>query len=170
MTMQLQPDVAILDVNMPELNGIEASRLIAQAAPATRILMIGPHHAEGLAARTMQSGAHGYVLKSHAERDLIPALDAVLHDRTFFSKGQAKAAWQNTNQKRPHEPGSPLSPREMEVLQLLAEGKSNKQVAAILGISTRTAENHRARIMTKMGFRSLSELVRYAIRNKIVEA
>jgi DNA-binding NarL/FixJ family response regulator len=131
------------------------------------------HTAEELIRKTLRAGASGYVLKSDAERDLIIAVEALLHKKTFFTsvasevildnlRGTARASATPAN-------GSLLSVREREVVQLLAEGRSNKEVADVLHISTRTVENHRAKVMEKLNLKSFSELVRYAIRNKIVE-
>jgi DNA-binding NarL/FixJ family response regulator len=167
--VQLRPEVAILDISMPELNGLDACRLITKAMPQTRILIVTMHHAEELVARTQMAGARGYVLKSDAERDLIAAVQALLQNRTFFAAAPEtildKIRWGICDETESY-----LSIRETEVVQLVVEGKSNKEVAAILGISPRTAENHRARVMDKLGLHSLSDLVRYAVRNKMVEA
>ena len=169
----MQPDVAILDIGMPRLNGMDAAALIFKASPKTRILMLTMHSAEDLIQRTLTVGASGYVLKADAEKDLIAAVDALLHHKTFFTsaasdvilghmRGRANRGAAGATRGR-------LSVREREVLQLLAEGKSNKEVAAQLNLSTRTVENHRAKTMDKLKLRSFGELVRYAVRNKIVE-
>ncbi len=168
----LQPDVAILDIGMPKLNGMEAAFLIFKASPNTRILILTMHSAEDVIQRMVSVGASGYVLKSDAEKDLIAAVDALLHHKTFFTSaasevvlGQLRGrATRNTDHT-----GRELSVREREVVQLLAEGKSNKEIAALLNISTRTVENHRAKTMDKLKLHSFGELVRYAVRNKIVE-
>ncbi len=167
---RLRPDLVLMDLSMPELNGLEATRLILKAAPTTRVLILSMHNTEELVADTMQAGARGYVLKSDAETDLITAAEAVLAGRTFFTAASSEFASQpfRTRSRSPLIPS--LSPRERQIIQLLAEGKSNKEVAVRLGISVRTAENHRARIMRKLQLRSLSDLVRHAIRNKIIEA
>src|SRR6266567_6480062 len=169
----LQPDVAILDIGMPKLNGIDSASLIFKASPKTRILILTMHSAEDVIQRMVSVGASGYVLKSDAEKDLIAAVDALLHHKTFFTSaasevvlGQLRGrATRNTDHT-----GRELSVREREVVQLLAEGKSNKEIAALLNISTRTVENHRAKTMDKLNLHSFGELVRYAVRNKIVEA
>jgi len=169
----LRPDVAILDISMPGLNGLDAASLIFKAAPNTRILILTMHAAEELIQKTLKVGASGYVLKSDAERDLITAVEALLHKKTFFTPIAAEVVLDSlrdsSRKQAPHANGSRLSPREREVVQLLAEGKSNKEIAALLNISTRTVENHRANIMGKLKVPSFSALVRYAIRNKIIE-
>src|SRR6266567_1159041 len=170
----LQPDVAILDIGMPKLNGMDAAALIFKASPKTRILILSMHSAEDLIQRTLSVGASGYVLKSDAERDLIAAVDALLHHKTFFTSSasdvilghlRGRATKSSTRAARGR-----LSVREREIVQLLAEGKSNKEIAALLNLSTRTVENHRAKTMDKLNLHSFGELVRYAVRNKIVEA
>jgi DNA-binding NarL/FixJ family response regulator len=171
----LRPEIAILDVGMPKLNGMDAAALIFKASPKTRILMLTMHAAEELIERTLTAGASGYVLKSDAERDLIAAVEALLHRKTFFTSVVSDVILGNlrgtaTGKKLAHPARSLLTPREREVVQLLAEGKSNKEIAALLHISTRTVENHRAKTMEKLKLRSFGELVRYAVRNNIVEA
>jgi len=169
----LKPDVAILDIGMPRLNGMDAASLIFKASPKTRILMLTMHSAEDLIQRTLSVGASGYVLKSDAEKDLIAAVDALLHHKTFFTSAASEVILGHLRSRaapRPgHEARGRLSVREREIVQLLAEGKSNKEVAAQLNLSTRTVENHRAKTMEKLNLHSFGELVRYAVRNKIVE-
>jgi DNA-binding NarL/FixJ family response regulator len=169
---ELSPQVAILDVGMPRLNGMDAAALIFKASPKTRILILTMHSAEDLIRQTLKAGASGFVLKSDAERDLIAAVDALLHNKTFFTAAASDVILANlrgTGSKPSRSSGGRLSVREREIVQLLAEGKSNKEVAAVLNISTRTVENHRAKTMEKLKLRSFGELVRYAIRNRIVE-
>jgi DNA-binding NarL/FixJ family response regulator len=170
---RLQPDLVIMDLSMPELNGLDATGLILKAAPKTRVLILTMHNAEELIERTLKAGARGYVLKSDAERDLITAIEAVLDNRTFFTPSVSEAVLDCLRQRDRESvnlQGDSLTSRERQIVQLLAEGKSNKEVAGALGISVRTVENHRAKIMRKLQLRSLSDLVRHAIRNKIVEA
>jgi DNA-binding NarL/FixJ family response regulator len=171
---KLRPDVAILDISMPRLNGLDAASLIFKAAPQTRILILTMHAAEDLIQRTLKAGATGYILKSDAERDLITAIEALLHKKTFFTSAASEVILDNlrgTNRKGDSQVhAGRLSSREREIVQLLAEGKSNKEIGALLNISTRTVENHRAKIMDKLRLRSFSELIRYAVRNNIVEA
>lgn len=172
-TKELQPDVAVLDFFMPELNGLEATRLIRTEAPRSAVLILTMHESEQLAREALAAGARGFVLKSDAGTTLVLALEQILQGRTFFS---AKVSQIIQEGQRPAQTaaglaaGRPtLSARQREVLQLLAEGKSSKQVAETLGISVKTAETHRVNLMRKLGLHSVSEVVRYAIRNRIIE-
>lgn len=167
---RLRPDVVILDLSMPEMNGLDATPLIRRAVPHAQVLILTMHNTEELIEKTLKAGARGYVLKSDAERDLITALEAVLDNRTFFTPAISESAGEYARHGKGLPVTQSLSPRERQIIQLLAEGKSNKEVAVSLGISVRTAENHRARIMRKLQLRTLSDLVRHAIRNKIIEA
>lgn len=173
MAAKTRPNVAILDISMPELNGLDAASQILKASPHTRILILSMHAAEELIEKTLGAGASGYILKSDAEKDLIIAIEALLHRRTFFTHTASEVILSHLRgrggKKVVQPEGSRLSTREREVVQLLAEGKSNKQVAALLNISTRTVENHRAKVMDKLTLHSFSELVRYAVRNKLAE-
>ncbi len=171
MAVDLQPDLVVLDISMPELNGLEATRQIRRATSA-RILILTVHESEQVADEVRDAGAHGYVLKAEAGRTLVEAIRALLDHREFFTERvHARAA----RQMGPHvkaasgrESGR-LTPRQREVLQLLAEGRSNKEIAATLGMTTKTAETHRSNIMATLHLHSMSELVRYAIRNRIIE-
>ena len=171
---KLHPDVAILDIMMPRLNGLDAAAQVFKTSPNTRILILTMHAAEDLIQTTLKAGASGYVLKSDAERDLISAVEALLQRKTFFTSAASEMVLDSLRGTRRKEASQAnagrLSPRQREIVQLLAEGKSNKEIAAVLNISTRTVENHRAKIMETLELRSFSELVRYAVRNKIVEA
>jgi len=170
---KLKPDVAILDISMPGLNGIEAARQILKAQPKTKILMFTMHDAEQLVHEVFQAGAHGYLLKSDAGRHLIAAIRTVASGSHYFSSKLSEVIFESFLKKDvPHLPADSQqkpSGREREIIQLLAEGKSNKEVATTLGISVKTAETHRAAVMRKLGLHSISELVRYAIRNHITE-
>jgi len=173
LVLKLKPDVAILDISMPGLNGIEAARQILKAQPKTKILMFTMHEAEQLVHEVFKAGAHGYLLKSDAGRHLIAAIRTVASGSRYFSSKLSDVIFEGFLHKdSPHLPGEgeqKPSAREREIIQLLAEGKSNKEVAATLGISVKTAETHRAAVMRKVGLHSISELVRYAIRNHIIE-
>jgi DNA-binding NarL/FixJ family response regulator len=167
----LQPDVVVLDVSMPELNGLEATRQIRRLV-ATKILVLTVHDADQMVAELLDAGADGYVLKVDAGRTLVAAIHALLGARKFVThRVHAIAA------RRPVARGATaagrgpgrLTPREREVLQLLTEAKSNKEIGAALGMATKTAETHRARIMAKLNLHSIGELVRYAIRNRMIE-
>ena len=167
----LKPDVVVLDLTMPELNGLEAARQIVSADPAARILILTAHESEQLVREVLSAGAKGYVLKSDAGRTLITALQALLEGGSFFTSNVARMVLDGylRSESREAVPAQTLSAREREIVQLLAEGNSNKDIARALSISVKTAETHRSNIMRKMGFASLAELVRYAIRNNIIE-
>jgi len=170
---KLKPDVAILDISMPGLNGIEAARQILKVQPKTKILMFTMHEAEQLVHEVFNAGAHGYLLKSDAGRHLVAAIRTVASGSHYFSSKLSEVIFESFLKKEvPHLPADSQqkpSGREREIIQLLAEGKSNKEVATTLGISVKTAETHRAAVMRKLGLHSISELVRYAIRNHIIE-
>lgn len=172
-----QPDLIILDITMPQLNGLDAIPRILKASPSSHVLVLSMHDEEELIQRTLRSGANGYVLKSDPEQSLLTAAEAVLSGRRFVSPSVTRVILNRSQGERAHARApqgrkpefSCLTGREQEVIQLLAEGKSNKQVADLLSISVRTAENHRARLMKKLGVGSLSGLVRYAVRNNIIQ-
>ncbi len=169
---KLKPDVAVLDIGMPLLNGVEATRRIRTASQATEILILTMHESDDLVQQVIQAGARGYILKDDADRVLIAAVDAVRQHKPYFSTRIATAV-PDGPPAGPSDMAKPtrarLTPREREILQLLAEGKSNKEVAGLLGISVNTAEAHRANIMLKLGVHSVAELVHYAIRNQIIK-
>ncbi len=170
---RLQPDVIILDIGMPGLNGLDAARQILKAAPKSGILILTMHESEQVVREVLAAGARGYVLKSDAGRDLVNAVEAVGRQRIFFTSSVAQVVLKRSlgrtdGQQPPAAEPVSLTHREREVVQLLGEGKSNKEVADILGISVRTAETHRSNIMHKLECGSLSDLVRYAIRNHII--
>jgi DNA-binding NarL/FixJ family response regulator len=165
-----KPDIAILDLTMPELNGLEATRQILAAEPQTRVLILTAHESEQLIREVLGAGAQGYVLKSDAGRTLVGAIEALLEGRTFFTSKVARMVLEGYLRSPGEAQTLPtLSAREREIVQLLAEGRSNKEVARKLDISVKTAETHRSNIMRKMQFASLSDLVRYAVRNKIID-
>jgi DNA-binding NarL/FixJ family response regulator len=167
----LKPDLVVLDLTMPELNGLEAARKIISANPAARVLILTAHESEQLVREVLSAGAQGYVLKSDAGRILIAALQSLLDGRSFFTSNVARMVLDGYLRSESRDASTPeiLSAREREIVQLLAEGNSNKDIARALKISVKTTETHRSNIMRKMGFGSLPELVRYAIRNKIIE-
>ena len=171
---QLTPDIAIIDIGMPELNGLEATRQILKMLPQTEVLILTMHESEQIVREVLAAGARGYVLKSDAGKDLVTAVEALCQHRTFFSSKVSELLLHSyLRQPEKAEPGegtrSRLTAREREIVQLLAEGKSNKEVAQSLNISIKTAETHRTNIMNKLDLRSITELVRYAVRNNIVE-
>lgn len=169
-----QPDVAILDMTMPELNGLEATRQILADRNSTRVLILTAHESEQLVREVLNAGAQGYALKSDAGKALVAGVEALMDSRPFFTSKVARLVLDGFLRSPEGEGGNgttqALSPREREIVQLLAEGKSNKEVARALGITVKTAETHRSNIMRKMQFNSLSDLIRYAIRNNIVGA
>ena len=167
----LKPDIVVLDLTMPELNGLESARQIVAADPSARILILTAHESEQLVREVLSAGAQGYVLKSDAGRTLIMALQALLAGGSFFTSNVARMVLDGylRSDSREAVPAQTLSAREREIVQLLAEGNSNKDIARVLDISVKTAETHRSNVMRKMGFDSLAELVRYAIRNNIIE-
>jgi len=170
LAVRLKPDLIVLDLSMPEQNGLAAARRILASDPAARILILTAHESEQLVREVLEAGAQGYVLKSDAGRVLVAALQALLDGRPFFTSKVARLVLDGYLHNAAPDPGlRALSAREQEIVQLLAEGKSNKEVARALGISVKTAETHRSNIMRKVGIASLAELVRYAIRNKIIE-
>jgi DNA-binding NarL/FixJ family response regulator len=170
----LRPDIVILDMTMPELNGLEATRQILASRTGERVLILTAHESEQLVREVLNAGAQGYVLKSDAGRALVTAVEALMDGRPFFTSKVARIVldgFLRSPEGAPSsDPAQTLSPREREIVQLLAEGKSNKEVARALGITVKTAETHRGNIMRKMEFASLSDLIRYAIRNNIVGA
>jgi two-component system response regulator NreC len=174
---KFKPDLLILDLVMPDMNGIEAMETIRRDAPLVQFLVLTMHLTEELARQALRIGALGYVLKSDAERDLLTAVEQVRRKQPFYTARLAVALAKNFALP-PGEEGNgngnggsepPLTEREVDVLQMLAEGKSNKQVAAAINVSVRTVESHRNRIMHKMNFGSFSELVRFAVRHSLVE-
>jgi DNA-binding NarL/FixJ family response regulator len=167
------PDIAVLDLTMPELNGLDVTRHIRASTPKTRILIVTAHESEQLIREVLDAGAMGYVLKSDAGRVLVQAIEALLDERPFFTSKVARFVLDGYLRST-DDSASPatvaLSPRERHIVQLLAEGSNNKEVARTLQLSVKTVETHRSNIMRKMEFGSLADLVRYAIRNKIVDA
>ena len=172
-TLHLKPDVVILDLGMPNLNGLEATRQILKANPQARILILTLHDSDQVVREVLNAGARGFLLKSDAARDLVAAVEALGQDKTYFTSRVAAMVLEGF--LKAGEPGavptparSRLTPREREVVQLLAEGKSTKEVAVDLGLSVKTAETHRSNIMRKLQLHSVSDLVLYAVRNNIV--
>jgi DNA-binding NarL/FixJ family response regulator len=170
---ELKPDVVVLDISMPDLNGVEATQQISKQLPDTKIVVLTMHDSEELARKVLEAGARGYVLKSDAVRDLANAVKSVVKGKPFFSGKISEMllrGYLDGSKKSDSEAIPTLTPREREVVQLLAEGKSSKEVASILGTSPATVETQRAKIMQKLELHSVTDLVRYAIRNHIIEA
>jgi DNA-binding NarL/FixJ family response regulator len=170
---ELQPDIVVLDVSLPELNGLEATPEILKASPGTEVLVLTMHHSEELARQVFTAGAKGYVLKSDADHSLVAAIESVRRHKPFVTNAVTEFVLDSDLQSEPrdgHEgPKVATTPRERQIIQLVAESRSSKEVAATLGISVKTVESHRTNIMRKLRLRSVSDLVRYAIRNGIVE-
>jgi two-component system, NarL family, response regulator NreC len=169
---QCQPAVAVLDVAMPMLNGIEAARQISMAAPRTAIVFLSMHSDEGYVLRALKAGGNAYLLKDSADRDLINAVQAVSEGRTFFSPAISKMLVdENIRQMRKRgveDSYELLTNRERELLQLFAEGKANKDVANLLNLSLYTVETHRANLFQKLNLHSGAELILYAVRKGLV--
>jgi DNA-binding NarL/FixJ family response regulator len=168
-----RPDVAVMDISMPDLNGVEATQQISKQHPDTKVIVLTMHDSEELARKVLEAGARGYVLKSDAARDLANAVRSVVQGQPFFSGRISEMLLRGylNHPNQPQETAIPsLTPREREVVQLLAEGKSSKEVASVLGTSPATVETQRAKIMQKLDLHSVTDLVRYAIRNHIIEA
>ena len=171
---ETRPDVAVIDINMPVLNGVEATREIRTTVPGTEVLILTAYESEQLAHAILRAGARGYILKSDAVRDLILAVESLSRGRPFFSTSLAQAVLNGflatQAQYSDDGYGVGLSGRERQILQLLAEGYSNKEIASRQEITVKTAETHRANIMRKLKLRSISDVVRFAVRNQIIQA
>jgi DNA-binding NarL/FixJ family response regulator len=170
---ELKPDIAILDITMPELNGLEAAKRIQKVSEKTEILMLSMHYSDQLIRDVIEAGIRGYIVKSDSDRDLSIALDNLANHKPFFAPRVTEVILNSSSGRMsaPTEgPRNRITSREREIVQLLSEGKSSKEVAAILNISVKTAETHRANIMRKLQMHTVSELVRYAVRNRIIEA
>ena len=174
MALKLSPDVAVIDLSMPELNGLEATRQIRRERPHTEVLIFTMHETEQLIREVLSAGARGYVLKSDAGRHLTNAVEALSHRKPFFTARVSEALLEAflKSAAKPDEDSvfRTLTDREREIVQMLAEGKSNKEIATRLSISVKTVETHRATVMRKLDINSIVELVHYAIRNQLVEA
>jgi len=167
MTKELLPDVAILDFSMPLLNGIDAARQIREASPRTKTLLLTMYKDETYVLRALRAGINGYVVKTQAAPELVEAIRSILHGGLYLSpvisESVVKAALMHSEREL-----DPLTPREREVLQLIAEGKSNKQISRDLGMSVKTVDSHRRNLMVKLDIHETAGLVRYAIRTGLI--
>jgi DNA-binding NarL/FixJ family response regulator len=169
---QHRPDIVVTDIIMPDLNGLEATRQIRKMLSRTEVLVLSLHYSDRLVREIVDAGARAYLLKSDASNDLLTAVEALANHRSFFTSDAAKtlangfcdpASTQTPLMRRA------LSAREREIAQLVAEGKSSKEVAVVLGISVKTAETHRTNVMQKLEIHSVSEIVRWAVKNNMIE-
>jgi len=164
----LHPDVVVMDVAMPELNGIEATRRMQEAAPHARVLALSMHKDSVYVREILRAGARGYLLKDQIASDLIAAVRAVARGEGYLSPAVSDAVL-NDYRRHVSEPIDLLTSREREVLQMIAEGKTNKEIATVLNLSVYTVDAHRGRIMEKLNLHSVNELVRFAVRNGLVD-
>jgi DNA-binding NarL/FixJ family response regulator len=172
---ELKPDVVILDISMPDLNGVDAAKRIRKGSPDTEVLILSVHYSDQLIRDILEAGVRGYIVKSDSDRDLVIAVETLANHKPFFTPRATEVMLTNFNEGKtraepPETMRDRLTSREREIVQLLAEGKSSKEVASSLNISVKTAETHRANIMRKLQLHTVSELVRYAVRNQIIEA
>jgi DNA-binding NarL/FixJ family response regulator len=171
--LQNRPDIVVMDINMPELNGLDATRQLCAEIPGLRVLILSAHDSEQLVREMLSSGARGYVLKADAGEELELALRALAGGNLYFTSSIAdmvmRGLQKSSGLPEPPELPARLSPKEREVIQLLAEGRTNKEVAVRLEISVKTVETHRKHIMGKLDLHSMTDLVRYAIQNRIIE-
>jgi DNA-binding NarL/FixJ family response regulator len=168
--LEHQPDLCVLDVGMPKLTGIQATREIKAQMPGVPVLMLSMHDDERYVFEALRAGASGYVLKREADQDLVGACRAVVRGEAFLTNAAERSLvreWMNDESAGPSEP---LTPREQEVLKLIAEAHTNREIADVLLLSEKTVESHRGNLMRKLGMRDRVELVRYAIRRGLVEA
>ena len=169
---ELKPDLVLLDIGMPNLNGIDAARQILATCPATNILVLTMHYSPQVVQEVLAVGARGFLLKSDAGRDLVTAVEAVQHNRTFFTSQVTEIVvdgYLNPNRKEEPPLRNRLTPRERQVVQLLAEGRTSKEVAVALNLSVKTAETHRTNIMRKLDLHSVADLTLYALRHGIAQ-
>ena len=168
LAQQLSPDVVVMDVSMPELNGIEATRRLASSVPHARVVALSMHKDSVYVREILRAGARGYLLKDSGAADLVAAIRAVASGESYLSPAVSNAVLDDYRRIATN-PIDLLTSREREVLQLLAEGKTNKEIAGVLNLSVYTVDAHRGRIMEKLNLHSIGELVRFAVRNGLIE-
>jgi DNA-binding NarL/FixJ family response regulator len=171
---EMQPDVAIIDLMMPDLNGLGVTSQIRKASERTQVLIFTMHHNETLIHGVLEAGARGYLLKTDAEQHVVTAVETLLRGQPYFSAQVSETVLEGFLRSGRHAAADSvvvprLTPREREIIQLLAEGHRNKKIAQMLGISIKTVETHRTALMRKIGVKSIVELVRYAVRNNLTE-
>jgi DNA-binding NarL/FixJ family response regulator len=164
----LSPDVVVMDIGMPTLNGMDAARELGKCCPKTKSILLTQHDEDQYVSEALSAGVKGYVLKSQVASDLIQAIQQVLKGQVYLSPG-ISAAVMAAVQSKGQRPTDPLTARERQVLQLIAEGKSTKDVASLLGVSVKTAESHRSRLMQKLDIHETASLVRYAVKRGLVQ-
>jgi DNA-binding NarL/FixJ family response regulator len=168
LTEQLKPDIVVMDVAMPELNGIEATRRVTASVPHTRVIALSMHKDSVYVREVLRAGARGYLLKDSGSADLVAAVRAVAQGEGYLSPAISNAVLDDYR-KHVSNPIDLLTSREREVLQMLAEGKTNKEIAGVLNLSVYTVDAHRGRIMEKLNLHSINELTRFAVRNGLID-
>ena len=173
--IELKPDLAVVDIGMPELDGVDVARQIREAVPDTKVLVLTMHESDQMVRRALDAGARGYLLKSDLTLCLVRAVKAVSEGKRFLTPKVSEIVLEgflgtSSKHQQGERAGPRITPRESEIMHLLAEGKTNKEIAAQLGITVRTVETHRAKIMLKLGLHSLAELIHYAMHNEIISA
>ena len=171
--VSLRPEIVILDITMPRLNGLEAARRIRGTVPGTEVLILSMHFSEQMVREVLEAGVRGYILKSDAAQHLLSAVEALSAHRPYFTADVSQQLLDSYLARTEPgateaSPGRALTAREQEIIQLLAEGKSNKDVAKLLNLSVKTVETHRSNLMRKLGLHGLSDLIRYALRNNLI--
>jgi DNA-binding NarL/FixJ family response regulator len=170
--LKLKPDVVVVDISMPELDGVEVARQIRKSLPDVKVLVLTMHQSDQIVRRALDAGANGYLLKSDLPDYLPKAVKAITENKSFLTPKISEIVLEGFinagNRPAEPKPGPRITPRELEIIRLLAEGKSNKELSAQLGITVRTVETHRSKIMLKLSLHSLAELIHYAMRNEII--
>jgi DNA-binding NarL/FixJ family response regulator len=169
---KLKPDLVILDISMPDLDGLQLIRQIRESLPDVKVLILTMHESDQMVRRVLEAGAHGYVLKSDLAACLVKGVKHISDGKRFLTPKVSEIVLESflrteSYHQKTQQPQARPTPREMEIIRLLAEGKANKEIAALLGITVRTVETHRAKIMAKLGIHSIAELIHYAMRRGV---